>query len=163
MNQRFIRNPSIEADVTLLLGRFRDLIPDGHLIAHEEIESLLKLSRKQSRYQTVTNRWRRVLLDEQRLFLDGRSALGTGFKVLTPDEMIRYSNRRVRAVGRVLRKAIQVASLPNPDELTSGQLRTYQARLMVAAEQVLGTHRRVLIDLTKALQPPRQLPRAMGQ
>lgn len=153
------RNPRIDADVELLLGRFRDLIPDGRTIAHEEIETLLKLNRRQSRYHTVTNKWRRIILNEQRVFLDGRAAHGAGFVALTPDEMIRYSNRRVRQVGRILRKAIQVASLPDPSELKSSEMRNYQARLFVACEQLVRTHKHVLIDLTKALQPPRQLPR----
>lgn len=160
MAARFERNPRIEADVDLLLGRFRDLIPDGRVIAHEEIESLLKMNRRQSRYKTVTDRWRKTLLEEQRVFLDGRAALGAGFKALTPDDMVRYGNNRVRAVGRVLKKAIRVASLPDPSELSSTQLRTYQARLMVAAEQILQKHHHVLVDLSKAIQPARQLPRA---
>jgi hypothetical protein len=153
------RNPRTDADVELLLGRYRDLLPDGRVIAHEELESLLKLNRKQGRYQTVTNKWRRVLLNEQRVFLDGRAALGAGFVALTPDEMIRYSNKRVRQVGRILRKAIQVASLPDPSELKNSEMRNYQARLFVACEQLVSTHKHVLLDLTKALQPPRQLPR----
>lgn len=156
------RNPRVDADVELLLGRFRDLIPDGRTIAHEEIESLLKLNRKASRYQTVTKKWRRILLHENRVFLDGRSALGAGFISLTPDEMIRYSNRRVRQVGRIVRKAIMIASLPDPSELKSSETRNYQARLLVACEQLNNTHKHVLFDLTKALQPPRQLPRASG-
>jgi len=158
----FQKNPRIDADVELLLGRFRDLIPDGRLIAHEEIEGLLKLTRKQSRYRTITAKWRRILLTEQRVFLDGRSATGAGFIALTPDEMIRYSNKRVRQVGRILRKAIQVASLPDPSELKSSEMRNYQARLFVACEQLTRTHKAVLVDLTKALQPPRQLPRAVN-
>jgi len=155
----FQRNPRIDADVDLLLGRFRDLVPDGRVVAHEEIESLLKIGRKQSRYQTVTTKWRRVLLQEQRVFLDGRSALGRGFVSLTPDDMIRYSNKRVRQVGRMIRKAIQVASLPEPSELKNSEMRNYQARLLLACEQVAQAHRHVLVDLTKALQPARQLPR----
>jgi hypothetical protein len=157
--EQFQRNPRIDADVELLLGRFRDLAPNGRTIAHEEIETLLKINRRQARYMTVTTKWRRVLLNEQRIFLDGRAALGAGFVCLTPDDMIRYSNKRIRQVGRVLRKAIQVAALPDPSELKSSEMRNYQARLFVACEQLTSTHKHVLLDLTKALQPPRQLPR----
>jgi len=155
----FQRNPRVDADVELLLGRFRDLIPDGRLILHEEIESLLKLGRGQGRYHTVTQKWRRILLHEQRVFLDGRSGLGRGFVALMPDDMIRYSNKRVREVGRILRKAIRVAALPDPSELKSSEMRNYQARLFVACEQLVQTHKHVLLDLTKALAPARALPR----
>lgn len=159
---RFVRSPRIDADVQVLLGRFRELLPDGRLIAHDEIEPLLKVSRRDSRYHTVTNRWRQILFHEQRIFLDGRSARGQGFIALTPDDMVRYSNKRVRAVGRLLRKAIAIASLPHPSELSS-DTRVYQARLLLAAEQVMTTHKRVLVDLSTALKPPRQLPRVAGE
>lgn len=159
---QFQHNPRINADVQLLLGRYRDLIPDGRIIAHEEIESLLKLNRKQGRYQTVTNKWRRVLLEEQRVYLDGRSSRGVGFTVLTPDDMVRFGNREIRAVGRRVRKAIQVAGLPDPSSLTTSDLRNYQARLMVACHQIESTHKRALIDLTQVLRPARGLPRASG-
>lgn len=157
---KFERNPRIESDVAILLGRFRDLIPDGRIIQHAEIEALLNMNRKQGRYATITTRWRKILLFEQRVFLDGRAAQGQGFKALTPDEMVRYGNREVRAIGRRVRKAILVAGLPNPSELTTSELRNYQARLMLACEQIASAHKRVLVDLTHALQPQRRLPRA---
>jgi hypothetical protein len=155
---QFEKNPRIDADVQLLLGRFRDLIPDGRVIPHEEIERLIKLNRQSSRYLTVTRRWRDVEFHEHHVFLDGRAALGHGFKSLTPEEMVRYSHRTVRQVGRKLQKAIRVAALPDPSELTADS-RIFQARLMVAVEQITSTHKRVLIDLSKAMQPPRTLPR----
>jgi hypothetical protein len=161
MTTNFTKSPRIEADVQMLLGRFRDLLPDGRVIRHEEIEEPLTLSRKDSRYKTVTDRWRRLLMEEQRVFLDGRSALGQGFKALTPDDMIRYSNKRVRSVGRLLKKAIEVASLPHPSELREDQTRLYQARLLTAIHQLDSAHRRVVVDLTTALRPPRALPRAV--
>ena len=159
---RFERNPRIDADVELLLGRFRDLVPDGRTILHEEVESLLRIPRTAGRYKTVTTKWRRVILQETRVFLDGRAAQGRGFKVLTPDEMVRYGNREVRAIGRRVRKAILITGLPNPTELSTNELRSYQARLMVACEQIGSAHKRVLFDLTQALRPPAQLPRRAG-
>lgn len=162
MNPKFEKNPRIEADVQLLLGRFRTLLPNGDVIAHEEIERLLKMQRRSGRYQTVTRKWRDIAFHEQHVFLDGLSAQGKGFKVLTPDEMIRFAHKRVRQVGRKLKQAIAVAALPDPSELTAGS-RIFQARLMVAVEQISSTHKRVLIDLSKALQPQRQLPRASGE
>jgi hypothetical protein len=113
-----------------------------------------------SRYRTVTDRWRKVLFDEQHVFLDGRAAHGEGFVVLTPDEMIRYANRRVQAVGRALRKAVKIIALPRPDDLTDNANRIYQARLLVTTEQILHAHKHAILDLTKALRPTPVLPRA---
>lgn len=157
---RFDRNPRIDADVQLLLGRFRNLLPDGRVLQHVEIETLLKLPRASSRYRTVTNKWRRVLFDEQHVYLDGRAAHGDGFVALTPDEMIRFANRRVRAVGRALGKAIKIIATPRAEDLTDNSLRIYQARLLVVTEQVLQTHKHALLDMTKALRPSPVLPRA---
>jgi len=162
-NARFDRNPRIDADVQLLLGRFRDLLPDGRLLQHVEIESLLKLTHTSSRYRSVTDKWRRVLFEEQHLYLDGRGGRGLGFVVLTPDEMIRFANRRVRAVGRALHKAIRIIATPRPEDLTDSATRVYQARLLVVTEQVLNTHKHALLDMTKALRPAPVLPRASSE
>jgi hypothetical protein len=155
----FQKNPRVDADVELLLGRYRDLCPNGQLITHDELEAALTLTRKQSRYRTVTAKWRRLLVNEKRVFLDGRSANGHGFVSLTPEEMIRCANKRIRHIGRELRKAIKLAGLPHPTEIADSEMRNYQARLFVACDQLTRSHKAVLLDLTRALQPPRQLPR----
>ena len=159
MGARFEKNPRIDSDVQLLMGRFRDLIPDGRVIFHDEIERLLKLNRRSSRYLTVTKKWRDVVFNENHVFLDGRAAQGGGFRVLTPEEMVRYAHKGVRQVGRKLRSLIMVGSLPDPSEL-SVDAKLFQARLIVAMEQITSTHKRVLIDLSKAMRPPTPLPRA---
>lgn len=75
---KFVREPRTDADVQLLLHTFVDLLPDGRLITHEAIEAALKMQRHAARYRTVTKHWRRILFQEQRVFLDGRSAEGHG-------------------------------------------------------------------------------------
>ena len=160
--QRIVKNPRIDADVAILVGHFRDVIQDGRVIGHEEIERLLSMNRKHGRYKTVTTKWRRIMETEYRVFLDGRSALGMGFVSLTPDEMIRYSNKRVRQMGRQIRKAIRVASLPDPNALKNSEMRSYQARLLMACEQFARSHKHVLVDLTKIVAPARALPRGQG-
>ena len=125
------KNPAIEADVRLLLTVFPDLLPDGRVILHEQLEATLKMSRLTSRYRTVVTKWRKVVFNERRVELDGRSAEGRGYVVLTPDEMVRYGNRNVRAAGRKIQKAIQVASAPNDEELST-DVRRYRMLLMGA-------------------------------
>ncbi len=97
---KIVRNPLIEADVDRLWHVFADILPDGREIRHEQIEAALRLNRAQSRYRTVVAKWRRRLFDEKRIALDGQIAQGRGFVVLTPDGMVRFGNRRVRAAGR---------------------------------------------------------------
>lgn len=153
------KNPRTDVDVRALLEKYPDMQPDGRIVAHEDVEGLLRLNRRHPYYKTVIRHWRRALFDEQRLFIDGRSALGQGFKVLTPDEMIRYSNRQVRAAGRILKKAVKVAATPREDEIVDTNVRAYRARLLSAAEQMLTQHGRVMREIGATLRPPAQLPR----
>lgn len=154
---RIIKNPNTDADVQVLRTVFPDLLPDGREITHEQIEAALRESRKSSRYKRTVSKWRRQLFAERRVFLDGQVASGRGFVALTPDEMVRFANRRVREVGRKLRKAIAVASAPNDAEL-SEDVRRYRGLLETALVKMAHEHRTTLRDVTRALAPMKQLP-----
>lgn len=154
---RIIKNPNTDADVQLLRTVFPDLLPDGREVTHEQIEAALRESRKSSRYKRTVNKWRRQLFAERRVFLDGQTASGRGFVALTPDEMVRFANRRVREVGRKLRKAIAVASAPNDVEL-SEDVRRYRGLLEAAMVKMAAENRTTLRDVTRALAPMKQLP-----
>lgn len=153
----FVREPHTDADVRLLIERCGNLLPDGRLIAHEFIEQAIRVARDTSHYLTVTKHWRRAVFEEQRVFLDGRSAGGHGFKALTPDDMVRFANREVRAIGRRLKRALIVAATPHDDEILDGNTRLYRARLLSATEQIAQAHGRIVRELSSALTPPRQI------
>ena len=157
------KNPQIEVDVNLLLERMSDLLPDGSVVQHAQIESLLSLRRGESRYKTVTNRWRRTIFDERGIYLDGMTAMGEGYRALTPDEMIRFANRRVRTTGRALKKALAIASAPRDDEITDGNLRAYRARLVGAVAEIAKMNTKALREIASALRPPKQLPRSVPE
>lgn len=159
---KIAKNPSTDADVQLLLSVFPDLVPDGRRITHEQLEAALRMSKLSSRYKTVVNRWRRLIFVERRVYLDGRLGDGSGFVVLAPDEMVRYANREVRSAGRKLKKAIAVAAAPNDDELSAGMLH-YRRLLEAAAVRIAQEHKAALKDVSKALQPMKQLPRAVSR
>lgn len=99
---------------------------------------------------------------ERQVFLDGRIGDGSGFVALTPDAMVRFANREVRSAGRKLKKAIAVASAPNDNELSAGVLK-YRQLLEAAAVKITSEHRSALREVSKSLQPMKQLPRASGQ
>lgn len=157
---QFVKEPRTDADVGRLLATFT-IRPDGHIISHDAIEQCVTLRRQDARYRTVTNHWRRRVFQEQRVFLDGRTAEGRGFKALTPDEMVRYSNRQVRAIGRQLKRALIIAATPTDDEIVDPHTRAYRTRLLSAAEQIAAAHDRVLRDIGGALKRPAQLPRSV--
>ena len=154
---KFVHEPRTDAVVKALNDRFNGLLPDGRLITHEDIEATIRMRRDDSRYRTVVKHWRRVLFEEQRVFLDGRAAEGHGFKALTPDDMVRYANREVRSVGRRLKRALIVAATPHDDEIGDPNNRAYRARLLSATEQIAQAHGRIVRELSSALKPPKQL------
>jgi hypothetical protein len=156
---RFEIDPKNEADVQQLLRIFPDILPDGRLITHEQIEAALSMSRLSAKYRSVVTKWRRVLQYERCIYLDGLSSKGRGFVSLTPDEMIRFGNRGVRAAGRKLRRALQVVSLPD-DAALSEETRKYRGLLSLAMEKIIADHRSALRDVSRALAPIKQLPRA---
>ena len=158
MRAKIQANPLTAVDVETLMQVFPDILPDGRRVTHEQIESVLKISRISSRYRTVVRKWRRRLFTERRIFLDGRAADGAGFVSLSPDEMVRYGNREVRAAGRKLKGAFAVVSLPNDAELSVDTLR-YRNLLSMAIEKIVLEHKSSLRDVSKSLTPTRQLPR----
>jgi hypothetical protein len=152
------KNPRNDVDVALLSKVFPDLLPDGREIAHEQIEAVLTMNRAQSRYRTVVQKWRKQLLAERGIWLDGQLAHGRGFIVLTPDEMVRFGNRGVRAAGRKLRHALAVVSAPK-DEQLSDDTRKYRGLLEAAIVKIAAENKSTIRAIGKALTPMKQLPR----
>lgn len=152
------KDPRNDADVQMLLKVFSDITADGRVITHEQIEGVLRVSRANARYRTVVNKWRRLLQYERCVYLDGMGGHGRGFVSLTPDEMVRFSNRGVRAAGRKLRRMIAVVSMPD-DAVLSESTRQYRAVLLLATEKLALEHRSLLRDVSRALAPMKQLPR----
>lgn len=152
------KNPRTDVDVQLLRDVFPDLLPDGREVTHAQIETVLSEARISARYKRVVAKWRRQLLMERGIWLDGLLAQGRGFVALTPDEMVRFGNRGVRAAGRKLRKALVVASTPN-DAALSDQTRRWRGLLTIAMEKIAQEHKTTLREVGKALAPMKQLPR----
>lgn len=159
---KLIKNPRTDVDVALLNAVFPDLLPDGREITHEQVEAVLKMNRAMNRYRAVTSRWRRNLLSERGVYLDGQLAQGRGFIVLTPDEMVRFGNRSVRTAGRKLRKAIAVVAAPK-DEQLSENTRRYRQLLGAAIEKIEAENRSSIRAIGKSLAPMKQLPRAANE
>jgi hypothetical protein len=161
MEDRFQQDPQTEVDVRHLMGVFSDLLPDGRLVGHGQIEAAITVSRTDARYRTVVRKWRKELLDERGVFLDGLSANGQGFVALTPDEMVRHGNRGVRMAGRKLTRALMVMSVP-ADVALSEEMRRYRGRLSVAVESIARQNKAALREVTRALAPMPTLPRRVA-
>jgi len=158
-NMQIVRNPRTEVDVQRLCEVFPDLLPDGRQIRHEQLEALLSANRASARYRTVVQKWRKRVFEDRRVYLDGRAALGAGFIALTPDEMVNFGIKGVREVGRKLKKALAVMSAPDDAELDEANRRR-RGILEAAVLKLAAEQRHTLRDISKALAPPMQLPRA---
>lgn len=158
----FETNPQTDADVRRLMTVFTDLLPDGRLVPHEDIEAALGMLRSEARYKTVVNKWRKTLQDERCVYLDGLSAQGRGFVSLTPDDMVRFSNRSVRAAGRKLKRALAVAMLPDDAVLSEGT-RFYRQRFVSTMETVIKENAAALRLISRPIPPLPQLPRMVPQ
>lgn len=158
--QRIERNPRNDADAQLLLRAFPDLLMDGRLIMHDQIETVLRMSRSDARYRTVVTKWRRVVKAERGVYLDGLTAGGEGFVALRPDDMARHTDRRVREAGRKVKRAIEVAMLPKDSDLSEG-MRQYRRLLVTACVRIAHEYQTTLREVSQAMAPQRQLPRSL--
>lgn len=156
---KIVKNPRNDVDVEMLKKVFPDLLPDGREITHEQLETVLQTPRTLSRYHTVINKWRKQLLHERGLWLDGHVLHGRGFVVLEPDAMVHYANRGVRSAGRKLRKNLAIMSAPKDIEL-SEDTRRYRRLLEAAVVKITTENRKTLREVGRALTPPKQLPRS---
>lgn len=90
-----------EPDVKRLIEAFPKLV-EGQTIAYQDIEVILGIDRKQSRYRTVTTAWRRAMLRVHNIEIEAVKSLG--FRVMPPNDRLTGSVKRfgrgVRAVGR---------------------------------------------------------------
>ena len=151
------KNPRTDVDVALLREVFCDLLPDGREVTHEQVEAVLREARTSARYRRVVLKWRRQLLFERAVYLDGQMAHGRGFICLTPDEMVRFGTRQVRAAGRKLRKGLRVAGTPDDSKLSAEVRRGRQMLAVVVAKLELASQG-ALKDISRALAPPPSLP-----
>jgi len=117
--KRFPIGLPIGPQVDQVLRVLGALARDGSVIPHEVFEKALDLDRGEARYRTIMTGVRRRLLREQNVYLEGRSAGGRGFRVLTAAQMIEHGLLRVsRARRQVGRSRILIGAAPD-QELTS--------------------------------------------
>jgi len=160
MTMKIEKHPRTDADVKLLCDVFPDLKTDGSELQHTQIEAVLGESRDTSRYRRVVNKWRRQLLVERGIWLDGLLAQGRGYVALNPDEMVRFHHRKIRSAGRMEGKGAAVASAADDAALSEG-MRRYRGLLMVAHARMALERRHVQREVSKALRPQPQQPRSL--
>lgn len=159
MEHKIVKNPLTAVDVQRLWTAFPDLLPDGRVITHDQIEAVLQEPRTSARYRRVVSKWRRQLWTERSVVLDGISARGRGYVSVTNEEMPRQGHRDGRVGLRKIKKAIAVAATPE-DAALSEHTRRYRLLFVAAMEKTVRDHQRTLKDVMQALGPVKQLRQA---
>jgi len=103
------------------LNKLKDAYPVnvltvGHFIPYGEIEMLLGIAWRESRFKTVTNRWRRVVESETNIFLNPDP--GEGFRVLSDAEKLALSGKKIGTAGKCARRAFVINSRIDRKQLT---------------------------------------------
>jgi hypothetical protein len=83
---------------------------EGDEVTHEQVEKILGVKHTVTRFRTITDKWRRVMLIDEGLEIVALP--GLGFRCLLPDERVGYNfkgfKQGTRKQGRHLRRAAMI-------------------------------------------------------
>jgi len=119
------------------LKKLRDAYPEsqmkpGDFFSYPEIEKLLDLKWKSSRFGTVTGRWRRVVESETNIFIE--TDPGKGFKVLSEAEKVALSGKQIRKAGKRFRRSFVIGSRTDRKALKEKDLEKLDHNLGITAK-----------------------------
>lgn len=132
-------------------------VPGPGVIPYADVETVLGFTRGESRWDSVTDAWRKALRDKHNL--EVRAVLNVGFKVLTEVERIedargalRQTTRRAREANR---RAVSIDSSQLCDVDRTKRDHLCRATAFVASAAVAQSR-----QIATLLSPPPQLPRS---
>lgn len=132
MSTLYFGKVSTDKEVRTLLDTYKT-VAEGTLITHKEVAALVSVDPNDTRYRTVTNRWRKLMLGQFNIELRARP--GEGFVALTAAERVTHNIgdglrifRRIdRTVGRL--KRIPRVTLSTDDSKRLDHATTLMARV----------------------------------
>lgn len=139
-------------DVRKLIAAFGKPTP-GTEITHEEIEAVLSITRKESRYSVVTLAWRKQLLKDDSI--DIGAVNGIGFRALIDSERVSNGVSGVQQGARKQMRSIKRATMletANPELQKKQELLT---RYGIALQGEVNT----MLKQIAAPKPAEQMPR----
>jgi hypothetical protein len=143
-----------EPEIIKLKEYFRDLTPDGRVIPHNEMESLLGLSRKQKRYDTITERWRKMVEREVGIIITRELARGEGFKVCTADQVVDLSAGHVKKAGRIMGRSHKRLGSLDDEEIKDPKNRERRRLYVECVERLVQQQRTDLRRIAAVLRKP---------
>jgi len=138
-------------DVTLIRKRWPDL-KVGQRIEYQEIAELLGIEIGTSRWQTVTDAWRKRELDGGRVI---KCIPGKAFVVATAEQIIDDTYSTLKHISRAARRQrIHLSTVKVADAQTKAVV-DHQARLMHAVEQDAKAKRQLALPSTAVQSMPK--------
>ena len=107
------------------MAKLREAYPEskmssGDFFPYSDIEKLIELEWKSTRFRSVTNRWRRVVEGETNIFIHPDP--GKGFKVLTEPEKLALSGKKFGSAGKIARRSFVIGSRVDRKALSENEL-----------------------------------------
>lgn len=140
MSKLYLGGIPTEPDVTMLMRKYQIYEP-GMEITYEDIEDLLEVTRKTTRFKTVTGAWRRRIL---RQFNEDLSPRVGKFVVLHPHERVTKQGGRIRTGVRIVGRSGRNLAMVPRQELTEVDVMrldhfSRRASLLLDADRRSGT------------------------
>ena len=125
--------------VELDLKKLRESFPttaltEGREIKYEALESIIGRARRTNRFQTVIQKWRRLLLVESNIALLTMS--NVGFKVATDQQKMSAGDNYRKQAMRKVQRSIEHYRAVDTNKLSESEIRSLRAS-MVANSSVL--------------------------
>jgi len=142
-------------DVDLLVKSWPNL-QVGDRIDYEEIENLIGVPCRSSRFKTVTYAWRHRMLEDHSIVIEAQR--GELFYVSSADQITAGGHGTLSSIVRKAKKQRKKLSVAKVENDTQRQTIEHQARLMLAVEKDARKYRMNLLPNTATNQLPGPRP-----
>lgn len=127
------------------IKKLREVFPEsemkpGKAIAYEEVSAIIKVPYGSSRFQAVTNQWRKVVEKETNIIIGTKP--GEAFVVLSESEKVGLSGDQLRKAGRRARRAWVVSQRIERTALTEEERRRLDHHQGVASNVIASAQLR---------------------
>jgi hypothetical protein len=140
--QPFFGGIPTDIDVRRMRDAFpKDTLKEGKLITYEEIENVIGSKRKEFRFKTVTNRWRKLVEKECEIVIG--CVPSKGLIVNDDHEKVDLMGTKLRSAARACKRSLVVSSRIETKNLTAEEKKEFTHRgacagAMIASARIRG-------------------------
>jgi hypothetical protein len=141
-------------DVRKLCDTFNARIKDREIIGYPEVVEALKTPKGSKRFQTVTNRWRKLLEDDEGIIIGCER--GIGFKMLDNFEKVDLSSAKIKQAIKSTTRSVVVAGHIDRKQLNGEDLKRLDHQELTAAA-ILGAAKSATQNIVPDMKPTKQI------